>query len=183
MYGGGGKAKNSAANAPNLHSDSAWASPQWQREGSCRSGSPGLARSTPSLRSELFLPRALQRVLLPADCGEDASSSSRLLPGPGRRRSRDEAGCGRLSHRAPGAAATWPREPAPCRRPLAGRAVPPGAAPGLPLAPCGRRRRPSARGCADEFRGRGRQPRFGRRLGSLLPSPGLRASFPTDAGG
>lgn len=24
---GGGKAKNSAANAPNLHSDSAWASP------------------------------------------------------------------------------------------------------------------------------------------------------------
>lgn len=156
--------------------------PPRQREGSSRSGSPGSARSTPSLRSELFLPRALQGVLLPADCGEDASSSSRLLPGPGRRRSRDEAGCGRLSRRAPGAAATWPREPAPCRRPLAGRAVPPGSAPGLPLAPRGRRR-PSVRGCADEFRGRGRQPRSGQRLGSLLHSPGLRASFLTDAGG
>lgn len=116
----GRESQKSAANAPNLHSDSSWASPPRQREGSSRSRSPGSARSTPSLRSELFLPRALQRVLLPADCGEDASSSSWLLPGPGRQRGRDEAGCGRLSLRAPGAAATWPREPAPCLPEAAG---------------------------------------------------------------
>lgn len=39
-----------------------------------------------------FSPRALRRALLAGDCGEDASSSSQLLPGPGRRRGRDVAG-------------------------------------------------------------------------------------------
>lgn len=49
MYGGGGKAKNSAAKAPNLHSDSAWASPP--REGRAAPGAALPARGTASLRS------------------------------------------------------------------------------------------------------------------------------------
>lgn len=133
-----------------------------------------------------FSPRTLQQALLAGDCGEDASSSSRLLPGPGRRRGRDVAG-GLRAALAPGSGG----------RRLLGRASRLHAGGRCGAAPCRREQRPGSRsrpapaaaprrrGCADEFKGRGRQPRRrrGRRLRSLLHSPGLRASFLTDAGG
>lgn len=142
MYGGGGKAKNSAANAlPTSTRESAWASPPRPREGRQlpeRLEPP----SAPSsfflgLRSEsCFLRRTAARTRhLPPGCSRGLAGGA-----AGMRRAAGGFGAGLR-----GAAATRPREPAPCRRPLAGRAVPPGAAPGLPLAPRGRRR-PSARG-------------------------------------
>lgn len=184
MYGGGGKAKNLLQMLPT----STPIAPGRVLRGKGRAA-PGAALPARLGARRASAPSSFFLGLCSESCFQRTAARTRhLLPGfsrglagsaAGMRRAAGGSRSGLRGRRLLGRASPLHA----CRRPLAGRAVPPGAVPGLPLAPRGRRRRPSARGCADEFKGRGRQPRFGQRLGSLLHSPGLRASFLTDAGG
>lgn len=139
MYGGGKESPNFCCKCSQP--------PLGERLGEFSAGREGSSRSG-CLRS-----RALSLLgLCREPCLQATAARTRHLP-PGFSRGLAggaagmwRADCGRLLRRAPGAAATGSREPAPCRRPLWGRAVPPGAAPGLPLTPRRRRRRPSAEG-------------------------------------
>lgn len=106
-----------------------------QREGRGRvpEAAPS-ARCTPSLarRSlflfprELLLFKALQLVPFPTASEDNSSFLSRLLPGAwlAARPGLETRAAGGTGRRAPGAAATWPPEPAPCRWSLVGRPGP-----------------------------------------------------------
>lgn len=134
MYGGGGKAKNSAANAPNLHSDSAWASPPREGRAAPAAALPALpARGTPSLRS-----RALSLLGLCSErCFQRAAARTRHLP---RGFSRGLAAGAAGMRRAAGGSRAGLRG-----RRLLGRASPLHAGGRWRAAPCRRAPRPGSR--------------------------------------
>lgn len=119
--------------------------------------------------------------------------SPRFSQGPDWRRGRGwrRGAAGGTGRRAPGAAATWPPERAPCRWSLVGRPGPRRAE--SRVSPHPRRGRPPRLptpwrgGCFSGFKGHGpqrrRRGRLQRLLLRLLHTPGLRASFRGEQGG